>query len=126
MKTEEFGDSIFYRIACCGSEDHDMTLELEWDKDVKMVFLNFYKKLVWSAYWGTDNWFKSQWLKLKAIYKIVFFGYIEVEESLIIKDPEHIDNFLTALVHGRQKLEDKYLTTRFEGEKEKLSQPIIK
>ena len=43
MKTEEFGDSIFYRIACCGSQDHDMTMELEWDKDVKMVFLNFYK-----------------------------------------------------------------------------------
>lgn len=110
MKTDEFEDAIFYRTACsCGGHDHDITVELEWDKKVKMVFMNFYKKLAWCAYWGVgNNWFKSQWKKLQAIYKIIFHGYIEIEESLIFQDPEHIENFMKALEEGRKKLEEKY------------------
>lgn len=111
MKTDVWQNAILYRIACCGDQDHDMTLEIEWDSDIRQVCLNFYKKLRWSAYWGTDNWFKSQWVKLKAIYRIVFFGYIEVEESLLIDEPEHIENFIKALEYGKEYLIEKHKIT---------------
>ena len=66
--------------------------------------MNFYKQLAWSAYWGTDNWLHQQWGKLKAIYRIIFWGYIEIEESIIFQDQEHIDGFIQALNEGQEKL----------------------
>ena len=44
MKTEEFDNSIYYRLLCgCGSKDHDVTLEFEHDEKIpEMIFLNMY------------------------------------------------------------------------------------
>ena len=101
-----FHNAIFYRLSCsCGSDEHDLTIEFEYDPDIKDVTINFHKQLEWSAYWRSDNWFMSQWEKLKAIYRIIFWGYIEVEESLILDSPEHINSFIKALNEGRKKLQ---------------------
>lgn len=108
MKVHEFEDCIIYRLACDdGDPEHDLTIEIEYDKKLNMCFFNFCKRLAWCAYWGSDNWFLCQWKKIKTIFKILFTGYIEVEECLIIQDPEHMEGFIRALNEGKQKLEQK-------------------
>lgn len=106
MKTEEFDDSVYYRIACgCGSDEHDTTIEFEYDKDIpSMVFINFYKKLIWSSHWD-GNFITRFWRRIIGALKILFLGYIEVEESMILRDKEHIDGFIEALNEGREYLE---------------------
>ena len=106
MKTHEFDDSILYRASCdCGSPECDLTLELEKDKDFDMIFLNIYKKLIWSAYWkDNDKWYKNLWLRLKYAIKILFTGYIEVEESFVLQGTEQIESFTNALNEGIEKL----------------------
>jgi hypothetical protein len=106
MKVHESDTWIVYRLACDdGDQDHDMTFEIEYDKKLNMIFFNFYKRLAWCAYWQTDNWFTCQWKKIKAVFRMLFLGYIEVEESMIINDPKHMKNFIDALKEGQKKLE---------------------
>lgn len=112
MKTNEFGNAVFYRIACdCGSNEHDLHIEFEKDPEIpEMIFLNFYKKLEWSSYWGDDDkWYKNLRNRIKGALKILFKGYIEVEESFILGGEEHIDSFIKALEEGKQYLKgEKY------------------
>jgi hypothetical protein len=107
MKTDEFKDSIYYRIACgCGSNDHDLTIEFEYDKDLPdMVSLNLYKKLVWTSHYGTGNFITRFWKRITGALKVLFLGYIEVEESLILRDEGHIDSFIKALEEGKQYIQ---------------------
>jgi len=104
MKTSEFNDAVFYRAACsCGSDDHDLAIEFERDPKIPdMIFLNFYKDLAWSSYWGDTNFFSRMWRRLKTSLRILFMGYIEVEESFILQGEEHIDSFIKALEEGKQ------------------------
>jgi len=108
MKTHEFEDAIFYRASCdCGSPDCDLTLELEKDKELQMIFLNMYKNLSWSSYWGDgDIWYKNLWLRIKCALKVLFTGYIQVEESFIFKDIKQIEHFTNAINEGIEKLNE--------------------
>lgn len=109
MKTNEFKDAIFYRVACdCGSDEHDLHFEFENDPEIpQMIFLNFYKKLLWSSYWGdNDKWYKNFWLRIKGATKMIFTGYVEVEESFILRGEKHIDSFIEALEEGKQYIKD--------------------
>ena len=108
MKTAEYDNSIFYRVACsCGDDEHDLTIEFERDpKCPDMIFLNFYKDLAWSSYWGDTNFFSRLWRKLKTSLRILFVGYIEIEESFIIEGENHIDSFIKALEEGKEYIND--------------------
>ena len=109
MKTAEYDDSVYYRLPCsCGSDDHDITLEFEHDKKFPgMLFLNMYKDLAWSSYWGDRNIFERIWKKLKVAFRILFVGYIEVEESFIFQGEDQIDSFIEALTEGKESMKLK-------------------
>ena len=110
MKTEEFDDAIYYRLPCAsGSDDHDVTLEFEHDKKIPdMIFLNMYKDLAWSSYWGyNDNFFTRLLNRIKTAIRILFVGYIEVEESFILQGEDHIDSFIEALKEGKRLMKNK-------------------
>ncbi len=105
MKQDEGRDTVWYRVACdCGDKDCDLSLELEYDKELDMVFLNMYKKFCWTSKWS-GWWWRSKWPRLKAALKILFIGYIEIEGCLIIKGGGHIGTFIEALQEGQRKLE---------------------
>jgi len=108
MKTNEFDDSIYYRVACtCGSDEHDVTIELEKDKEIpSMVFLNFYKKIGWCSHWGNLNIFERFWKRIKCSFIMLFIGYVELEESFILSK-DNIEPFIEALNEGREYLKDK-------------------
>jgi len=103
MKTDEFEDSIFYRAACsCGSNEHDVTIEFEIDEDIpSMLFLNFHKNIAWCSHWGNLNWFERVWKRIKCSFKMFFTGYVELEESFLIRGEDSIDSFIVALVEGK-------------------------
>lgn len=109
MKTNEYENSVFYRVACsCGSDEHDLTIEFEKDsKCPDMIFLNFYKDLAWSSYWGDSNFFGRIWRRLKTSLRIFFIGYIEVEESFILQGEEHINSFIKALEEGKKHIKNE-------------------
>ena len=101
----EMSVNLYYRAACsCGDEGCDLTLELEKDKECSMIFLNMYKNLYWSSHWKSDNFFKNKWIRIKAALKMLFTGYVKIEESFIFKGDEQIDAFLNALKEGREYL----------------------
>jgi len=113
MKTNEFEDSIYYRVACsCGADDHDITIEFE--KDGSMIFLNFYKNIAWCSHWGSHLKYRQKlWKRITAALKMLFTGYIELEESFILTE-DNIESFIKALIEGeeyikkqREKLESK-------------------
>ena len=101
----EFKDGIYYRTACsCGSDDHEIDLEIEYDKDCQDITLHMYAKVEWSSHWGDMNWFKRIWLRIKAATKIIFTGWIDLQEDFIINKTEHIDTLIEALEEGKKKL----------------------
>ena len=107
MKIHEWEKAITYRVACnCGDEKCDMTLDLEKDDNLCMIFLNIYKNLHWSSYWGSTNWFKNIWLRIKCALKVLFTGYIEIQESFIMRE-DQINGFIKALEEGKDYLKNK-------------------
>lgn len=113
MKVHEFSDSIYYQIACdCGADTCNTTLEFEIDKNIpELLFINIYKDLVWASQWNVDytkwTWrFVDYWKRIKCALRVLFTGYIKVEESFIIRGGDHIDNFINALKEGKEKLEN--------------------
>ena len=107
MKFGAVGKSVFYRLSCnCTDPQCDMTIELEAHPEDKALYLHMYKDLRASAHWGyTISWYHFDWFrvlmnKIKMCWRIFVSGYIEVTETLIIKDEEHIESFIKALDEG--------------------------
>jgi hypothetical protein len=104
MKTHEFPDAVFYRIACdCGDPSCDICIELEKDEDMPYVDLNIYKTL----YYIADNYspfYKVLWRKIKAICSILFIGHIKIEEVFLMRESQ-INGFIQALEEGREHIQ---------------------
>jgi len=104
MKMYEYKDEIIYKAMCsCGSNDHDLTMAVKYDKKFHSIDLEFWKIVAWNSYWK-DKWYEKWWMRIKGSLKMLFTGYIEVEEVFLIQDTEVIDNIITAFIEGRKKL----------------------
>jgi len=105
MQINDYDNAIFYRVACaCGNNECDCDISLEYDKSIKTVSMIFYKNLYWNDHY-TDKRFITRWLsRLKVSLKVLFTGYIKVNEEFLIQSEEHIDNFITALQEGKEKI----------------------
>ena len=111
MKFGQIGQSIFYRVACdCTDPQCDITLDLEYDEDIKRVCLNMYKTLRASAHWDyTGRWGWFDWVrillnKIKMCWTITTKGYIELSETFFLCEEKQIDDFINALHEGRKIL----------------------
>lgn len=107
MRTGEFlgGDepTVFYKLDCtCSSDDHILTFILEHDESMVSVCMN--QQLSWSSYYGFNNIFGRTWRKIKAIIRLIFLDYIEVEGEVILQGEEHIQNFIDALEEGKEQV----------------------
>ena len=109
MKMAEFEDSAFYRVADdCGSNKDDITIEFEFEEDSPdVIFLNFHKNMIWSSNWGNLNWIQRLWRRITCSLKMLFTGYIELEESFILRDESNIDGFIEALIEGKKIMKNK-------------------
>ena len=108
MKLNEWkGTSVWYRAACScgGGDDCSCDIEFEFDKDFGFTSVNFNKKVAYSSYYNNEFWFQRFWSNIKAAFKIIFTGYIDMEASFMIQDMEQLDDFLKALTEGKDKIE---------------------
>lgn len=96
--------NIIYRMSCdCMDPECDLILELEKDDD-GFIFLNLYKNLEWASYYNDDVWYKRLWRRIRCAFKVLFTGYIRVEETFVMREPQ-IDGFIKALKEGKEHLD---------------------
>ena len=108
--TNIYPNSITYKVECgCGNNDHGCHIDFEYDKDINMIELNFYKD-VYYDYWnekdGIIHWFPKMWRRLKKAIILIFTGYMEMNESFTLVDTDHITNFIEALQEGLGYIEE--------------------
>lgn len=105
MKIDECPGGVFYKADCtCCSNKCITSIDLEYDKDFGDINMNFYKDIAWCSSWGNLNWFQRAWKRITACTRILFTGFIELEESFQITGVDHIDSFIEALNEGKEKL----------------------
>lgn len=110
MKVSETDISVTYRVMCdAETKECDTTIDFEYDKDIDTIFVNFYKDLCWSPHINYGNFFVRGYRRIKCALRVLFVGYIRVNESLIMKDIEHIDNFVELLQEGKEEIIKKSL-----------------
>lgn len=106
MKVDESSGFVWYSVMCgCSTDKHMLNINFEYDKDAPgWMWIEFTKKLGWCSYWGSNKWHKNIWKRITGTAKMLFTGYIEVEESFILDGAEHIESFIAALNEGREKI----------------------
>ena len=99
------GTSVWYKVNCaCGAGECDSTIEISFDKDFGHIDVEFYKTIMWGAYYQKKWWWQRGWLRIKMALKILFKGYTEHEGSFMIEGIDHLNAFITALEEGREKV----------------------
>ena len=107
MKTDDWGDSIWYKVNChCNSDEHMTTIEMEHDKQFHQMTLNFYKKMCWETRWGDVAWYQRIWKRVTCAIRMLLTGTIEVEEYVILSGEDHINAFIEALEEGKQRIKE--------------------
>lgn len=105
MKTNEFKDAIYYRVACdCDDPEHDIQLVFEADEGI--VTLTFYGTMqAWSWGYGCrPNFIKRLWWRFKAPLLFFFRGYTEVSRDMVILNEEHVESLVKVLKEGTDYL----------------------
>jgi hypothetical protein len=104
MKDHDFGKSVFYRVAChCGDSDHDLSLEIEAEA-VPSMPLHFYGRYNVPNYWRSNNFVSRLFKRISTALKILFVGWVEIEDDFLMMEEKHIDAFIAALEEGKQKI----------------------
>lgn len=108
MKTTDWnlghkhGSGAIYKIACsCGDPTHECTIIFELEDGI--AEMHFYKRLNWSP-WYKDQWFHKIWERIKAASKILFTGWIEMEDELVV-DYKYIPDIIKAFEESKQMIE---------------------
>lgn len=105
MKTYDSPDCVVYKLNCnCDSNDHLTSIEIERDDDLHDLTIHFYKKMIWTSQWGEIAWYQRIWKRLICSIKMLFTGWIEVEEYVIIYGEDHINSLIEALEEGKQQI----------------------
>ena len=78
MKTNDWGNSKFYRVTCeCGASDHDHHVWVEADENDVSVTIYTTIKSNW--------WNKTRW---HAIWTLLTKGYVDTESTVILKQQQ--------------------------------------
>ena len=109
------GQGAMYRMPCsCGSPDCDMTLCFDLEDGICMLHL--YKNLEWADHWKKKWWHQRMWLRIKAATKLLFTGWIELEDEMVL-DQKQIPDVILALQESQEMI--KQYNEEWEKEHEK-------
>jgi hypothetical protein len=107
MKTDDFDDSVFYRIACgCGNKNHEFELWLEYDEDINDITLMIEKTVYWKYHYELSPLYEKIYKRLFAALKLIFGGYLEMQADVLFMDKKHIEGFIEALQEGIVKIDN--------------------
>lgn len=103
MKTHEYDESIFYRVACdCTEDEHDVRLELETD-ELGILTMRISANLQWASYYA-NTWYGRIWERIITPIKMLITGRIEVYHTILFLHENHINAFIAALEEGKEKI----------------------
>jgi len=93
---KDFPDWKVFKTNCeCLHDDHECTIELDYDKECNMLTMTLSNKADLS---NRYNWYKyifikRWWKKFKTCLCIMFDKELNFENSLIFRGREHVENF---------------------------------
>lgn len=93
---ENDSDRKVFKTSCmCMLRDHDMVVDVEYDKEIQDLTLTFNHNLVYKDLYGYfgEGFFKRNWRKIKAALKILFNREVTFEGSFMFRGREHITDF---------------------------------
>ena len=137
MKTMEYENMVMYRAMCaCSANEHDVTMSFEYDKELNEVELHFFKTISWYHGWN-EKWYEKIWRRIKCSSRLLFTGWIDLEDDFLIQDVEVLDNIITAMIDGRvmirrtqekerMKEKENKTTVKFPETKEEIFEEIEK
>jgi hypothetical protein len=123
MLVGEWDHAVMYRVACdCKDPEHDVTIEMEFDKRLGMIFLQLHKDVEYCHYdidASASEKLRNYWRTIKAAFRLVFTGYLKTSTEFLLQDPDHIDSFIAALMRGRTFCAEKLEEFKKQQEEEK-------
>lgn len=112
-EVQQFDDYIFYKAHCsCMADEHTQTLILENDSD-GIILLSIHGTIYThhNDSWcdkpmeKLDQWWKSQKLKWKQVFKLITTAQIEGENEFMFYGKDQIQSYIDALQDGLNRLE---------------------
>lgn len=101
-----------WRTTCRCMGDDEITFMVSNDDDHPEVYLEMWTKsssrftAPYLPFWKRP--FVEFWYRLKAAFKLVFKGYVEVDTAFLFRGEEHIDEFVdTIKTHKDYLVENK-------------------
>ncbi len=94
------------RAACnCAGDDCDIHIDLEYDKDLKMMNMIFSKNVYFfddirDPETAADN-LRNIFHRIQKAIKLIFTGYLEMNEDFIFIGEDQINDFISALQQGK-------------------------
>ncbi len=99
--------SVMMRAACnCAGDDCDIHIDLEYDKDFKTMDMIFSKNVYFfddirDPETAADN-LRNIFHRIKKAIKLIFTGYLEMNEDFIFIGEDQINSFISALQQGKE------------------------
>jgi hypothetical protein len=108
MKINEFDDAVTFRASCnCTDRRHDMTIDIEADKEMGDIILHFYIDLESNVYWGGKSLLKRIVKKITYVLRLIFTGRIEMENDFILDSKKQIEDFISTITRAYEILKNK-------------------
>ena len=105
-RSKSRGSSVMYRAACdCTDKDCDITIDLEYDKDLRIIELTFYKDIhFYDRIQDPDTFIdkiRNIWYRLKKAIRLILTGNLAMDSSFIFQGEDQVNSFIDALTEGR-------------------------
>jgi len=100
LKTYDWGSTQSYKVMCeCGADEHSHNLWVEADDTNVIVTISTRLK---SKFWSINRW--------KKIWTLLFKGYVEVEECVIMTEQQTFNyaNTLLSAVNEVKEFKKKH------------------
>jgi hypothetical protein len=100
-------DKYWFKTTCaCGDSNHSIDFILlgddDWSDEPSMEF----SVKVVPAGWGMDKFFKNMWWRVRVAIKLIFLGFIDMEESFMFRDEKQVDAVIKALSDMNNKYKE--------------------
>lgn len=113
----EYDDTIFFKAQCsCTDAEDEQRLCMSYNRDLQQVELLISSNLsteyapnsYTSGMWETiSDWTKSLVFNCKQVYRLLTTGILTVEASFLFESEAQIQDYITALQQGLEKLKKK-------------------
>jgi hypothetical protein len=108
-------EHLWYRLrtTCdCGSNEHVLNIDIEWEKDLG-VSMVFYYKTMWTMWKVGDEWLKRLWLRISTAAKVLFTGEIQLEEGFMFRGEKQISALISTLTNVNNRMKRKALNIKY-------------